>query len=1627
MTGKCDCPINRLTADDCSVCSNGWDGTDCDMTINEGVNTVTDFITTVGQLGLVYTLDGINYAVKTQSELLLLAISDNVVIEGKFVTCYQNYSCLPFLAARIGDSSNGYATITVQSKPIYYSKPVIYVNGVFSSLDSPAYFNGFSVYRSNFFEVTFEVKNLITFHIRTQGQYLHFTTTVPQNYVQQTSGLLSGALYENTTDKLDHIYSSTVPVFDICSDTSSVQSVQGSESTTILSLTPFTQTSGSETSFDISRFVVDACNNIIYFPSNEYKDQTQGGYGLCFSKSSINHELSTAAEMTLELMVKQNQANYSGVMFSFTSNVSLLVVGGQSSVEIHTYVGDNETVYDTGLELDVDYWNKLVLTYDNLEGKAAVYVIDKNSATSTSGEIALDTGLFSNTGMLTIGHWQGPSDSMHYSLPSGFEGCIENFMVWNIRVLDNEVAELWKMDPVIPTESLLLSLQFNEGDGLLTTDNIADIEITLPTYPWKAPEWLVSDLEYLTTSTPDIALIYFSNTSWMNEAYTLCTSHIFSAECASNNATKEFYFVLCQQVLSATKDKVAGYNTILDYLRLCESQHNMASSDITSFCTDLDNTYRNGTSCATTCEFGLEYSNGTCVCFTGYYGAACDQVCPGRSDSPCSDRGECQSDGTCKCWWNWKGSSDCSSCTTDSTGSMTGPDCSILDTTSLSSGSEKLAAVSSNGYYMTFEGQQISFTGESGVFMLFDSTHLGVEIHVYQVSCLYGSCIAAISIASLDHSAVIAPAGQGYKPLLYIDGDLTEMDDITATYDSGSNGILTVKQNSLTEISVTITTIGSITVSVLAQEQFLQAAITTSNTVCQGGTGVFGDCSGGKDYSTMTESEISSFVIDNFRLSSSIILDALEAPVGDGSAITGYALKFNKTAVMSGPISYPTGFSPTDIDFSLSIYFKPSVYGGYIVSYSKVSTFAILNTNPIQIQYSATIVTTSFTADLDVWNQLILTFRRDTGQIDIYHFGIDTKIATETISLNCPDIFESAGTVMLGEYLPVVNGDEYTYTSNSYVGLIDEFTIWKYPIPNNLVYQAHLLSTKASGFTSELASLFSFTEGVGAVAFEQVNGNNLKLPSSPWQSPSWIVSDLALVALRTTVSEVYTTINIDADVEANCSAFFDSVTVTSSCSSVSEFIRWWYKQLCMITATNSGNISDTTMSMVDFTSVCSIMGETTTDVYSEMCNLGINFPGWLTQKCSNCDFGFKSNGACVCLYGYYGSNCDNVCPGGVNNPCSGNGNCDVGGNCQCIGHWTGTDCTTCEADWSGQDCNVYAKSTYDPLGNNTDTLVAQVNLIGQLSTFDGTILDMPLRGYYKLLSIGALDIELHARFSVCTSNSALHVCLVGFVIVHANEKYYISYKAYETASVEIMTSSSTLDLNLFDTLTIGSITLKRESQTTVTMIIIDSDLIVKLSSINSRLLATMSLPRTEWDSRQADIAGVMTACKTSVAIVAANCNVTRDSICTDPSQDIPDYCEIPLTKDALKQFLSNDQYTDAPFIATVEERYISAMESNCLRYSGTGVAVTSVTLPSSDFTIELHVQPMEAGGIILTYDYNGEYIIIINHVNGLMVVLDGVYYTTTMSLQLNAWNQISLAWRDDVSILEVYVTDNLGK
>jgi hypothetical protein len=613
---------------------------------------------------------------------------------------------------------------------------------------------------------------------------------------------------------------------------------------------------------------------------------------------------------------------------------------------------------------------------------------------------------------------------------------------------------------------------------------------------------------------------------------------------------------------------------------------------------------------------------------------------------------------------------------------------------------------------------------------------------------------------------------------------------------------------------------------------------------------------------------------------------------------------------------------------------------------------------------------------------------------------------------------------MLGAYLPSIQGDVYTYNSDVFIGYIDEFTVWKDSIPDFLIYQAHLLNTKASNFVSKLSILLSFSEGVGTVAFDEVNGNNLKLPSYPWQAPTWTFSDLKLEVLHTVIKEG-DDLQVESSVNNACLSFFESSIIQQECSGVSDFTKMWYKETCKITASKTGHLSDTAISMVDFVSVCKVTGGNATHLYEGICTLEINFPKWLSQKCSGCVFGYESNGKCICFYGYYGVKCDSVCHGGAKTPCSGHGDCDMNGKCQCNGHFTGSICNMCDTDWFGEDCIIFKQSSYDPLSKGANILVAQVSLIGQLTTFDGVILDIPVAGYYNLISINSLDISIYGRVSVCSSDSALQLCLFGIIIVHNGESYYISYKAHESTKIEIMASESTF--TLYDTLVLGHITLKLESKTTVKITIGNSNSMMRISVINERLLATISIPRREWDEMQSEINGILTSCNTSLAILGHKCNISRNSVCSNPSQTLPDDCVMPLIYHTSETFFKMFAYNDFTFIAKIERMVLQTLKSNCLMYSGTGVSATGITLPKSDFTIELHVKPTVVGGIILSYTIQTEYLILVHHAEGILVLLRGLYHPTGIVLELNEWNQISLAWRDVSNILEVYHTNNAGK
>jgi hypothetical protein len=226
-----------------------------------------------------------------------------------------------------------------------------------------------------------------------------------------------------------------------------------------------------------------------------------------------------------------------------------------------------------------------VFIYNSISGSSVLYIIDNDVAISTSGELLLETNIFTESGILSIGQWVIPLQVHQYNMGKGFEGDIENFMIWNTLVDASQVSQLHQMNSAVATASLIYALQFNKGEGMSTIDSVNNSKIILPEYPYKAPEWQISDILYVDSDLLHQPYAYFKNSraTLENVATSLCGQGLFSSTSCSgtNNATLEFFYLKCTQAISATGDTTSSYTAIVDVYKICLSQ---SAAAIETYC-----------------------------------------------------------------------------------------------------------------------------------------------------------------------------------------------------------------------------------------------------------------------------------------------------------------------------------------------------------------------------------------------------------------------------------------------------------------------------------------------------------------------------------------------------------------------------------------------------------------------------------------------------------------------------------------------------------------------------------------------------------------------------------------------------------------------------------------------------------------------------------------------------------------------------------------------------------------------------------------------------------------------------------------------------------------------------------
>lgn len=1605
QTGKCDCPLNKQGADDCSLCSDGWIGPDCQIAENKLNGNKS--VALASQLGHMTNLDGLSFIVREPSVYTLMTVSDVLVIQGKYIICHQNYTCITFLSVRLGDSTHGYSTITIKAPKLDTNKPIVYLENQEKSVDETLYFHGFYFERLDIDELKITIADNVEILIRLQGQYLTMEFLLNFKYLELTSGLLCGSGEENSTLKFEQLLYREIYSPDVCTYSGTIQ---GSSPSPIVYTLNFNtvvlaKNTSLPSSLDFTRFAVAPCNEFIHYPSIHDKNQNVGGYSLNFASSIIYGDVdlytSIGSNITFEFLTKlNNDTDKGGVLFSFSNRKLFIVQVYSDSVQI---IYENQT-YTTNLTLQYNEWNKVVVMYYGELGDFDIYVFNSEGNIKRRSYV-LPLNIFSDPGTLSIGHWQPPFNGKVLIAPEAFSGLIDNFLVWKISLEPNIVTDIFQKDP-LDIQHLLSSLwQFDEGQGSATSDYLQGTIINLPISPWVPPEWIPSDVYYVKNTYPKITYVYYESSTIQTQAESICHQIVNNTYTSCSNlssATKQIFYTACLQIYSATLNLPSAYNVILSFGKICQTSQDLVASPTTMLCNSLTSIDKENSGCSKTCVYGEIIIDGSCSCAHGYYGSSCTKICPGGSDSPCNNHGTCNTAGLCECVWNWNGSVDCGTCTSG----MKGLDCRVLYEGS-SLGTK--AYITGKADFMGFNGYQISLDTISGVYTVFDSpTNFAVE--VYQVNCMFGSCIIGVSIKTSLTQIVIMPSGQDdMPPIVYQD---------TVKLDYGVTTVMsdmTMELKSYTDLEITV---GTSTIKVTVQNQGIDVSLNVQSSVCSIATGIIGNCTGTSDtYETYNQNDLMHYIETTYVSVDGPIVQTLLTVFGQNVTLnSGFALAFNQTSSVSETLTYRDNDTMNSQSFSLSMYFKPTAEGGVLLAYSKNTTFSILNSNPVTMECGTKSISTTISPHIGEWNQIIITFDGTNNHIYFYHYGPNITISYEVINDFCPNLFLEGGKIALGEWIPSFESDKYTYTG-SFVGEIEEASIWKDPILSSLIFQAESLNVKLSGFLNNVSSLWSFSEGVGYTAFDSVLGNDMSLPSSPWQSPVWVVSDKTLKVIN---DEVAININTQQEAVSFCTDFFTAVS--SSCSGVSASTTFWFKNQCILLGSSTSNVSDSVTVMISFATVCGMNGGSTSTLFNSMCSLNTSVPFWVSQVCNNCGFGYLgSDGACICYYGFHGTNCDQFCPNGITLPCNDRGVCDTSGMCQCEGHWSGSACSSCATGWEGNECVVM--ETGQPA--NQSVLVAQISANGQMISFDGHLVDLTIKGVYLLFGHSDELVNVYGHMLTCYDTLRPHLCLRDIVIDVDGTFYYIRSKnSFQESKVVLYTDSA--EINVYDKYTTSKMDISISQTNILSVTFINMELSVKIIYVDNGLIMTISYSNNKWISEATLIDGILTSCETKSAIQLAACNSSRTNICTNSVNTTSEgSCVGQLTFLTVELFMSSYVFTDNIVDEKLERQYIITGPA-CLQFSGSGIYVSEVEMPTTVFTVEFHVKPTAVNGPMLTYHTKSHQTIVVNYKTGIVIIADEIVYQTNILIELNVWNQINLVWKPSGYKLEVYVISGSG-
>ena len=1626
LTGKCSCELTWQGNENCTACSPDWAGTDCSIAITRWPsNSVLVGVGVVSLGGQFTSLGGISYSLYVTGEYYLLySIHLPVVVQIRLVSCFQQLTCINSIALKISSHK-----VVLHGPYTSGGALIVWLNGKVIDIDFhriTLQTYGFEVNKITAY--LWEVKYAgLHLKIRVSGRYLSLSASTSGLVCKSSIGLL-GSCNQGLLESLVSYH----PAKN-CSQGSFAFNVSGNQPNSLrptedLVLGKNSSNTKNKTqdvirALIITKVKVKDCHSLFEYKYKdvvEYRD-ANAGYALYFDHSTVVsgfiYKAFSYTDISVKIMFKTIRY---GVIISYTAIKTFFVTnkGGMFTF----YYGDN--IYQTNIAAELNEWNQISLVFRKTTTVLHFYYFSSGGQLHRL-DINIGFDIFAPGGIIALAGWMPSLDGTGIQPDDFFAGFIDEVRIWTRYFHPAFILQTWNRSVSVETQDLALAWKFNEGEGIVAVDKVTGMELELPFKPWRKPEWKYSDVVLQMPFYDREQAFPFKNKTLQFEAEHFCNRKLLMGPLYSNCNSLgpgifTFYFRSCLHRISSFDSLYMSMEVIIEYADYCQAVNNLTVWPAKPLCNEFpgrDFPIWFGKRCDRKCVFGKKLDEETCACYHGYWGSDCANPCPGGAATPCNNNGVCDSvTGRCECNANHNGALDCGKCSLGWTGS----DCSLA-LVSLNWLHLSFAISSTGGHYVTFDGYSFTLVAV-GEYFLINVPHVSFQVQVRHVPCrLKSVCVNVIGIrVSSTVISFHAPYTTTGAPIIWVNGKLVPLSGLVTNLGSLHLGVQ-LKHKGLGHYQIAWK--DNFAMHIRIDGRYLSFKVDVKSPYCYNSTGLLGSCDNDPNNDLKVSSNASIIPANTSQsgINQDVGSHAL-VPEKDSLIVLKYehyhetrlpsggiyALVFNQTGASSKPLKRTF---IANVDLTIEFLLKPYQLGGTVFSYATLQTFAITIEHSITIHLGKMIIDTGVSVAIDRWSHISLVWYHKTKILEFYHFNFEGKVQRRRYVLPS-NPFIPGGILSLGQW-ELSPGENETYTATSFVGIIDEIRVWKRSFNPALILQNWRMNVVPTH--PDVTGLWKINEGESDVIVNLVTDENIYLPRSPWQQPKWVFSD-ADVLTNLTSSEKpfemhFPNKTLKEKAKSFCYELFYESTLYDHCHLRLEAEIEFHYLVCLKDIATTGYIHSALTAVVTFSDHCQVVLNSSTWPAQSLCNKfpGAHFPVWIGDKCDvRCIFGAadpEDRNLCVCMKGYWGKDCSQICPGGLLNTCGGHGWCDrTSGQCKCDVNWNGDEnCTSCSPGWNGTNCQFAVKLV---TGVTSKTVVfASIGGYGYFTTFFGISFTYRVVGEFYLLRSTLYNLVIQLRQAPCVTDVGYtSLCTTGFSFgLGAN---HIVIRAPITTFSRTVSIFPLVWLNgrlvLVDHRTQLSAEFVMVRISTVTFHIYGPNGIKFVLTIGHSLSVTIHVP--------------VIYCQNSTGLLGS---------CTDHSFNGSNSLESYIT--SLKNIAvlnKSETLFIYKYLKYFEHRSPSGAGFNLL-FRDHSVRSGPMYFPTVDvLTIEMLIKARQPGGVIFSYLSQSIFAVVDNVT--LTIIYKGTVYHTGFRLEINQWNQITIVFKQLVGILHFYYFSSSG-